>query len=91
MLSSSESVNAVLESPPVRHLINSLFSDKESELVTRAASYVLKLSEEPTDKNSRIILLPPRGFTTNKVNELLPYAEARWAKITVNGYVFSFE
>lgn len=82
-----EPLDFVLQSPPVRHLINSLFSDKETALVTRTASYVIKLKDEPPDKNFRIILLPPHGFTANKINELLSYPEARWAKIAINGSV----
>ncbi len=64
-----------------------MFGAEEIQLVARVASYVIKLNAEPIDKNSRIILLPPHGFTANKINELLPYAEVRLAKVSICGSV----
>lgn len=77
----------IIDSVLVKNTIKSLFNDKETEILARPASYIIRLKNEGEDKVERIILLPPNGFTSNKINETSPHPEARRAKITIKGAV----
>jgi len=75
----------ILASQLVKSLINTYFSGKDIEIFDRPNSYIIKLKVEPEEKIVRIILLPPKGFTANEIEELSSHPEARTAKITIRG------
>ncbi|MBU2100594.1 hypothetical protein KKG83_05545 [Candidatus Micrarchaeota archaeon] len=68
-------MNEILNAELVKEIIRNLFSDKEIEIIERPASYIIKLKRETGSKILRIILLPPQGFSANKINELSPHPE----------------
>ncbi len=78
-------VTEIIKLSPVKETIRRLFQNKETELIQRPGSYILKLLHEPEEQIFRIILLPPHGYTSNQVDETSPHPEARRAKITVKG------
>lgn len=78
-------INSIL----VKNTIKNLFDDKEIEILERPTSYIIRLKNEGEDKIARIILLPPKGITANKINETSPHPEAKRAKITIKGGVKS--
>ncbi|MBU1120558.1 hypothetical protein KJ660_01655, partial [Candidatus Micrarchaeota archaeon] len=71
----------------VKRVIRELFDGKEIVVLERPASFIIRLKREPEERVSRIILLPPEGFTANKVNEVNPHPEVRKARIIVKGGV----
>ena len=60
----------IVDSPIAKTTIKSLFDSKETETIIRPASFIISLKNEPEDKVYRIILLPPNGFTANKIDEI---------------------
>lgn len=86
--------NDIKNSPQLRGVIQKLFGTKETELIERPASFILKLKHEPDERIFRIILLPPYGYTSNKHNETSPHPEVRQATIEIKGGIkpekFSF-
>jgi len=79
----------IVNSPIVKATLKSLFYDKETETITRPASFIIRLKNEPEDKVVRVIFLPPKGFTSNKIDETNPHSEVRKAKIEIKGGVRS--
>ena len=79
------SFEEISNSALVKQTCKSLFGSKPIEAVTRPASFVIRLCQEPEDKIFRIILLPPKGFTADRINETNPYPEARKARIKIKG------
>lgn len=77
----------IINSPIVKSTLKSLFEGKETETIKRPASFIIRLKSEPEDKVKRIILLPPKGFTSNKIDETNPHPEARKARIEIKGGV----
>jgi hypothetical protein len=75
----------VTKYPVVKNTINNLFRDQETELVNRPASYIIKLKDEKKDKIVRIIILPPKGHTSNKLDETSPHPETRKATVLIKG------
>lgn len=71
----------------VKGIIRKLFGNKEIEIIERPASFIIKLKNEPEEIIFRIILLPPYGFTANKMDETNPHPEVRKAKIEIKGGV----
>lgn len=78
-------LNDATDSSLVRDTVHRLFQNKQTELIKRPASFILKLKHEPEEKVFRIILLPPNGYTSNNVDETSPHPEMRRAKIAVKG------
>lgn len=78
-------LSEVINSPIVKTIIKTLFNNQEIEFIERPASFIIRLKNEPEDKIFRIILLPPCGFTANKIDETTPHPEARKAKIEIKG------
>lgn len=76
-----EIINSLLVKETIKHL----FKKQKTVIVKRPASFIIKLSNEPEDKIFRIILLPPKGFTSNEIDRLSPHPEARRAKIEIKG------
>lgn len=80
-------LNEIIKSPIVKATIKTLFNNQEIEIIERPASFIIRLKNEPEDKIFRIILLPPNGFTANKIDETAPHPEARKVKIEIKGGV----
>ncbi len=78
-------MEGIINSTPVKNTVKNLFGDKEVEIVERPASYIIKQKNESEDKVTRVILLPPRGFTSNEISQTSPHPEVRRAKITIKG------
>lgn len=83
----SYKINDILNSNLVKTLIKNIFDKKEIEVIERPASFIIRLKNEPEDRIFRIILLPPHGFTANKIDETTPHPEVRKAKIEIKGGV----
>lgn len=81
----SYKINDILNSNLVKTIIKNIFDKKEIEVIKRPASFIIRLKNEPEDRIFRIILLPPHGFTANKIDETSPHPEARKAKIEIKG------
>lgn len=77
----------VIKLIPLNFLIKNLFGNKKTEIIKRPACFIIKAKEESDGILKRIILLPPHGYTANKINEMNPHPEARMAKITIKGGV----
>jgi hypothetical protein len=79
------SINEIINTVLVKTILKNLFKNQETEFIQRPASFIIRLKNESENKVSRIILLPPHGFTANKINETAPHPEARKAKIEIKG------
>jgi hypothetical protein len=82
-------IEKIIQSVPFKTLILALFNNNENEILERPGSYIVRLKKENPEKIFRIIILPPKGFTANKKDEMSPHPEARQAKITVKGAIRS--
>lgn len=76
----------IIESPLLKKTIKQ-FLPKEYEVVERPASFSIRLRKENSETIERIILLPPKGFTADKISLLSPHPEARNAKIRILGKI----
>ncbi len=81
------SIHEILLSPVIREFAKQIFQNQKTKLVKRPFSFILRLAHETADVVSRIIFLPPHGFTSNKSNETNPHPEVRKATIAVKGGV----
>ncbi len=86
-MNQSYKINDILNSNLVKTVIKNIFDKKEIEVIKRPASFIIRLRNEPEDRIFRIILLPPHGFTANKIDETTPHPEVRKAKIEIKGGV----
>lgn len=81
------SVEQVLQAHFVRALTKQICGDNP-DLVERPAAFVLRKRDEGRSRDlQRLILLPPRGYTANALNEACSHDEAESAKITVKGAI----
>jgi len=80
-------ITEILNSNLVKTIIQNFFDKTEIEIIERSASFIIRLKSEPEDTIFRIILLPPNGFTANKLDETNPHSEVRKAKIEIKGGV----
>jgi len=83
----SYKITDILNSTLVKNIVKNLLAKKEIEIIQRPASFIIRLKDEPEDRIFRIILLPPNGFTANKIDETTPHPEVRKAKIEIKGGV----
>ncbi|MCX6815886.1 MAG: hypothetical protein NT120_03470 [Candidatus Aenigmarchaeota archaeon] len=81
----SYNIKHILNSNIAKNLARNLFGNSKTEVIERPASFIIKLKNEPENKINRIILLPPHGFTANKINETVPHPEVRKAKVEIKG------
>jgi len=75
--------NEIFNSILVKAILKKFFKNQEIEFIQRPTSFIIRLKNEPEDKSFRIILLPPHGFTANKLDETNPHPEVRKAKIEI--------
>src|SRR3989344_4546391 len=83
----SYNVNEIIDSNLVKTILKNFFKNQEIEIIQRPVSFIIRLKNESEDKIFRIILLPPHGFTANKLDETTPHPEVRKAKIEIKGGV----
>lgn len=79
-------IQTVLKIGFVKALIGEVCGD-ETELVVRDNSYAVRSKVEGERDVHRIILLPPRGFTANAINQMNSHDEADYATIEVKGAI----
>lgn len=77
----------VIVSPILNNTIRIAFQGKPFKVVERPGSFCLLLEKELTNEVNRILILKPKGFTSNNLNELSSHPEAREATIEVKGIV----
>ncbi len=75
----------IYQSRLFQHTLHGLFGNQPTEAIHRSASHILKLVCEPQEMITRILLLPPGGYTANSLTETNSHPEARYAKITIKG------
>jgi hypothetical protein len=79
-------IDLVLKRNFVQDLTRSVCGEN-TELITRPASYMVRNKIEGDRDIHRIILLPPRGYTADKINQTNSHDEAEYATIEIKGAV----
>lgn len=77
----------VLESPLFIKTYVKFLGTKNFELITRPSCFVVRSKNEDSRLVRRVILLPPSGFTADKIELLNPHPEARKARIKILGKI----
>ena len=80
------SIDEILKQNFVKDLIKSTCGD-EHELITRPASYLVRGTVESERNIYRVILLPPQGYTADKIDQMNSHDEAECATIEIKGAV----
>ena len=78
-------ISEVLSAPVVRTTVNNVLGGEPYDVAERPGAYVLSLQKEPSDRCKRIIVLKPRGFTSNSPDELSSHPEAMEATVEIKG------
>lgn len=60
---------------------------EDYEIVNRKTSFMLRNKEEGSRDLHRLIILPPKGYTANAINQTNSHDEAEYAKIAIKGAV----
>jgi hypothetical protein len=81
------SIVDILSAPIMRTAIRNVLGGKPIYVAERPGAYVLSIENEPSDHCKRIIILKPRGFTSNSPSELSSHPEASEATIEIKGAV----
>ena len=79
-------ITLLLQKNFVRDLVQSVCGDT-TELITRPASYIVRSKIEGDRDIQRIIVLPPRGYTADKINQTNSHDEAEFATVQIKGAV----
>ena len=79
------SITEILSAPVVHATVNNILGSEPYDVVERPGAYILSLEEEPSDHCKRIIILKPKGFTSNSLDELSSHPEAGEATIEIKG------
>lgn len=77
----------ILQHNALKKLIKEIFLNDDLEFLKRPQSIIIKKKEEMGNTITRIILLSPKGYSSNNINELSPHDEVRKAKITLKGII----
>lgn len=77
-------IEDVLNKNFVLDLIESVCG-KNTDLIIRPESFMVRKVEENDRDIHRIIILPPRGFTADKINQTNSHDEAEYATIEIKG------
>jgi hypothetical protein len=75
----------ILSAPVMRTAVSNVLGRQPYDLVERPGAYVLALKKEPSDRCKRIIILKPKGFTSNSLGELSSHSEAEEATVEIKG------
>lgn len=79
-------IDTIFKENYVRDLIERVCGD-ETELITRPASYMVRSKIEGDRDIERVIVLPPRGYTADTINQTNSHDEAEYATIEIKGAV----
>lgn len=79
-------INQVLQFNYVKDLIAQTCGD-ETELVSRRDCYAVRSKVEEERDVHRVLLMPPRGFTANELDQMNSHDEADFATIEIKGAV----
>ncbi len=79
-------INEVLKTNYIKDVVQRVCGS-ETELITRPASYMVRGVKEEGRDIHRVIILPPRGFTADKINQTNSHDEAEYATIEIKGAV----
>ena len=79
------SIADILSAPVVQTTVNNVLGSAPHDVIERPGSYVMSLKTEPSDRCKRIIVLKPKGFTSNTPDELSSHPEAEEATIEIKG------
>ncbi len=79
------SIADILSAPVIRSTVNTVLGKEPYDIVERPGAYVLSLKKEPTDRCRRVIVLKPKGFTSNGLEVLSSHPEAGEATIEIKG------
>ena len=79
------SITDILSAPVVQTTVNNVLGGEPYDVIERPGSYVVSLKKEPGDRCKRIIVLKPKGFTSNSPDELSSHPEAEEATIEIKG------
>lgn len=79
------SISDILSAPVMQTTVNNVFGKKPYDVAERPQAYVLSLKKESSDECKRIIVLKPKGFTANRIDELGSHPEAQEATIEIKG------
>ncbi|MEK7579450.1 MAG: hypothetical protein AAB460_02895 [Patescibacteria group bacterium] len=78
-------VNEILKHAALKRFVKEVFQKNNTEVLERPHSFIIRSINEGADTVTRIIVLPPYGYTGNTLDELNSHDEVRKAKITVRG------
>ena len=79
-------IKGVLEKSFVKEYIQRVCG-KDNELIERPAAFFIRRRKEDTTAVKRVIVLPPKGFTANTMNQTNSHDEALRATIQIKGAV----
>lgn len=79
------SISDILSAPVMQTTINNVFGKKPYDVAERPQAFVLSLQKEPSAQCKRIIVLKPKGFSANHIDELGSHPEAWEATIEIKG------
>ena len=79
-------IQDVLQKNYVKDLVSRICGE-EKELIARPASYMVRCMHENDRNIRRVIILPPRGFTADKMEQTNSHDEAEYATIEIKGAV----
>lgn len=77
----------IFSAPVLQNTIKNVFHNLQFDIVERPGAFILLLKIAPEDQITRILVLKPRGFTSNNLEELSSHPEAREATIEIKGIV----
>ncbi len=78
-------ISLILSAPVIRATIRNTLGSDQYDVIERPGAYVLSLKNEPVEHCRRIIILKPKGFTSNSMDELSSHPEAREATVEIKG------
>lgn len=84
-LTNQADITEILSAPVMHTTISNVLGGEPYYVVERSGAYVLSGRKEPSDRCRRIIVLKPKGFTSNSLDELSSHPEAMEAAIEIKG------
>ncbi len=78
-------IASILSAPVVQATVKNTLGSDQYAVIERPGAYVLSLKNEPIEHCRRIIILKPKGFTSNSMDELSSHPEAREATVEIKG------
>ncbi len=79
--------NSILRSDLLQRTIRKHFGNSPTAVVYRPKCFVIRRTFESGDRVTRIVVLPPKGCTADKMSLLNPHPEARTAKAFIYGEI----